>query len=162
MLLASGESNVSWLTRQARWRLTSSLREQGIAALAGRLGARARMRNYAAHPGELRHLAERPELMLTGASAADSYGLGLHGSESLDAYVSCDSLTRIVLEHALEEAPLREPGNVVLRELPSGLWERVARRVSPLAAVLVDLTESDDPRSRRIGSRGLVDVSERS
>jgi excisionase family DNA binding protein len=162
LLLASGETEVPWLSRQARWRLSSVLRDQGVKGLVGRLGARGWTRAYNGHPGEFRYPGERSELMLTGASAAEAHRLDLHGGESLDAYVSSGSLARIVDEHALEEVPLGEPGNVVLREVASGLWERVGRRVAPLAAVLVDLSESDDPRSRRVGTHGLKDLDERS
>ena len=162
LLLASGERDLPWLSRQARWRVSSALRDQGVAGLIGRLGARGQARTYSAHPGELRYLGERRELMLTGASAADAHRLGLHGGESLDAYVSSDALAHVVEEHALEEVPLGDSGNVVLRAVPSALWERVGRRVAPLAAVLIDLAESDDPRSRRVGTQRLEELDGRS
>jgi hypothetical protein len=161
LLLASGERELPWLSRQARWRVSAALRDHGVAGLSGRLGARGRARTYSAHPGELRYLAERPELMLTGERAVDAHGLGLQGGESLNAYVSSDLLPRVVEEHALEAVALGDDGNVVLREVPSGIWHRVGRRVAPLAAVLVDLAESDDPRSRRIGTQGLKQLDER-
>ena len=93
--------------------------------------------------------------MLTGSSAADAHRLGLQGGDAVEAYVSSDSLARIVDEHALEADSLSEGGNVLLRAMPDDVWKRVQRKVAPLAAVLVDLSESDDPRSRRVGLAGL-------
>jgi excisionase family DNA binding protein len=101
LVLASGENDLSWISRQSRWRIRSALRSSGVEGLSGRLVNRGAPHAYQAHPGELSYLAEEPEVMRTGPSAADAHGLGLHGSDELHAYVPAAALDRIRSEHAL-------------------------------------------------------------
>jgi excisionase family DNA binding protein len=155
LLLASGENGLAWISRQSRWRLRSALRAAGVEGLVGRLVNRGGPHAYQAHPGELSYLTERPEVMLTGPSAADAHGLGLQGGGELHAYVPAAALDRIGNEHALESADFSGTANVVLRAVPDDVWEHVLRPVAPLAAVLVDLIEDPDPRARRVGTAGL-------
>jgi excisionase family DNA binding protein len=160
LLLASDEDDLGWLGRQSRWRLRSALRRHGLGDLCGRLVHRGDVHRYEAHSGELAYLAQRPELMRTGPSAAGEHGLGLHGGSEFQAYVAADALAGFVEEHALEAVDPAGTGNVVLCSVPDDVWAHVARPVAPLAAVLVDLIESEDPRARRIGADGVRRLDE--
>jgi excisionase family DNA binding protein len=156
LLLASGENDLAWISRQSRWRIRSALRSAGVEGLVGRLVNRGASHAYQAHPGELNYLAEEPEVMRTGSSAADAHGLGLHGGGGeLHAYVPAAALDPIRDEHALESADFSGTVNVVLRAVPDDVWEHVSRPVAPLAAVLADLIVDPDPRARRVGGAGL-------
>jgi excisionase family DNA binding protein len=159
LLLASGEDDLPWISRQSRWRLRSALRTAGIEGLVGRLVRRGAPCLYQAHPGELSYLADRPEIMRTGASAADVHRLGLQGGGELHAYIPEAALRPIGDEHALEPADL-DTVNVVLRAVTDDVWRHVSRPVAPLAAVLVDLLDDLDPRSRRVGAAGLRRLDE--
>lgn len=151
LLLSSGEP-APWLVANDPRRLLVSLDRSGLRGLAPRLRARAQVRLFYARPGMLQRLADRPELVLTGASGAGQHGLELLPGDEVDAYISESELQRIVEELALE--PRAEGGNVVLRVLPDGI-PLFEGRVAPLAAVALDLAEQADPRSARIGRRVL-------
>jgi excisionase family DNA binding protein len=155
LLLASAENDLVWLSRQSRWRVRSALRTAGLEGLIGRLANRGAPRVYQAHQAELNYLAGRPDVMRTGASAAEAHRLGLHGGSELHVYVPAAALDRVVHEHALEAAEFDGTVNVVLRAVADDVWPNISRPVAPLAAVLVDLADDVDPRARRVGIVGL-------
>jgi hypothetical protein len=82
--------------------------------------------------------------MRTGISAADLVGV-YGGTRDIEMYAPAGYRDAIIDEHALE---LGE-GPVLLRGVPDALWPAVRRDVAPVAAVLVDLLEHEDPRARR-------------
>ena len=136
------------------WRLRRLLAVEGISVLKPRLRRRAEVKRFVAHPGELRHLADRAELVPSGISAARVHGIDLAAGDELDAYVSADALPRIVKEHAL--VPAEGGGaNVVLRAVPAAGWALEGQQLAPHAAVALDLAESPDPRAGREGSAAL-------
>jgi hypothetical protein len=129
------------------------LREHPLAEHADRLRERARREVFDAHPSELARLRNRPDLLLTGASAADVVGL-VGETQAVELYAPAGNRAAMMAEHAL----LTGSGAVTVRWVPDELWAAlgVAGRLAPRAAVLVDLLESDDPRARREAARALT------
>lgn len=150
LFLASG-LGAAWLEPSVRWRLKQGLAFRGLAGLRPRLGRRAELHRFYAHPGELRHLRARPDLVKSGISAAGHYELGLVPGAEVDGYVPARALKRMQHDHALEPVQMGQ-GNVVLRAVPDQAWQiNTEDEVAPIAAVAVDLAEDHDPRSSRIG-----------
>lgn len=146
LFLASGES-VDWVTPKVYARIVRALKEQGLAGVFGKLVRRAKRHAYAAHPGELRRLVDRHDLMPSGVSAARLHRLGLQGGEEVEAYVAASAVEKIARHHGL--AAGSDP-NVILRAMPDDLWALARRPVAPIAAVLADLAEHSDARARRM------------
>lgn len=147
LLIASGEP-AEWASPKVRRRASMVLRERGLAACFGRLARRGERLSFRAHAAELPRLAAREELMLGGISAAGAHRLGLQGGEEVEAYVAADAIEMLVESHGLTAGG---EGNVVLRVVPDEAWSAVRRPVAPLAAVLADLSEHPEARSRRVG-----------
>lgn len=159
LLLASG-LDAPWLVPSVRWRLQQGLEFHRLGGLRLRLRRRAEVHYFNAHPGELRHLRERPDLVKSGISAAGQYKLGLVPGEEVDAYVRVRALHEIQRNHALEPAQLNR-GNVVLRAVSDQAWHiNSEAEVAPIAAVAVDLADDSDPRTSRLG-RNTIDEIDR-
>lgn len=146
LLLASGES-AAWAPSKVRWRMAGTLRRDGLMGVLGKLGGRAERCAYETHAAELRRLADDEDLMLAGTSAAAVHRLGLQGGNEAEAYVAASAVEEVAKRHGL--TPGSEP-NVVLRAVPDDVWTFVRRPVAPIAAVLADLAEHPDARSRRV------------
>jgi excisionase family DNA binding protein len=153
ILLASG-GEPAGTPPSVRWRLRQLLSHEGLSGLRQRMRRRGEARRFVAHAGELRYLADDPELVPSGISAARAHGLDLSAGDEVDAYVSADSLSRVVQEHALVSAG-RGEANVVLRVVPAAAWVLGGQPFAPHAAVALDLAENPDPRSARAGAAAL-------
>jgi excisionase family DNA binding protein len=151
LLAASGKELPSGLGASARWRILRALDTYGLDSLRPRLARRAESVTYWALGAELRALLERPDLALSGPSAAATYDLGLVGSDAIDAYVPARLVASLQREHAMEQMSGPE-SNVILRAVPDAVWLLDGRRSAPLAAVAVDLCSYADPRAARIGA----------
>lgn len=104
-------------------------------------------------PRQLDQLANDERLILSGARAANLYGVDLQGGGTVDGYVVISDLRRLRSDHSLAS---ESPSNVVLRVL-YGFWPFAPDvQVAPRAAVALDLIESDDERERR-GGEALLD-----
>jgi hypothetical protein len=159
LVLASGEE-VEGVDPSVRSRLKRALAEEGVKALAPRLSHRARVSIYKAHPGEIRHMVDDPELVCSGISAAGSLGIGLVSGREADGYLPEARLGRFVKKHALSSAGA--DGNVRLRVVPDEAWGGLeGRSVAPEAAVALDLMEDSDPRSARAGAEVLEELKRR-
>lgn len=135
-----------------RARVRSWLRDHPLADHAARLRARARSERFDVHPSELPRLLERPELMRSGLSSQGTLGL-IGGSENVDAYGPDSLRQELIDDHALQPGD----GPVLLRWVPDSVWERLPNVYSaPLAVMLTDLMESDDPRVRREAAKALA------
>lgn len=154
---ASGEDLPSGLEASARWRIRQALKNYGLRALRPRLARRAEPASYWALPGELRALRDRPDLVLSGPSAAAEHDLGLVGSDALDAYIHASLVASLQREHGLEGISGPE-ANVVLRAVPDDAWLLDGRRFAPLAAVAIDLCAYADSRAARIGAEVLAQI----
>jgi hypothetical protein len=147
LALASGEEPAG--TAAARWRARERF-ARGLPAMLDQLRERAVLRWFYAHPAAVPRIAERPGVVLTGASAAPEHGLGLAGAGPLDAYVRVGEL-----EQLLEEVPMEERAdtfNVRLRTVQDACWPFPPGAVAaPLPVVAVDLAESPNARERRLG-----------
>lgn len=157
MLLASGDEAPPGLGSSARWRVRHALSAYGLDGLRSRLGRRAGSAEYWALPGELRVLRERREVVLSGASAAAAYDLGLIGSDAIDAYAPSGLIASLEREHGLQRISAPE-SNLILRAVPDNAWLLAGRRFAPLAAVAVDLCSYAEPRARRAGTRLLARI----
>ncbi len=157
LLAASGEEMPAGLEPSARWRIRRALASYDMDALLPRLVRRAEPASYWALAGELQALHERFDVVLSGASAASAYQLGLVGSDAIDAYVPLSLVASLEREHTLERMPGSE-ANVILRAVPDSAWLLDGRRFAPLAAVAVDLQSYANPRAARIGIDGLASI----
>ncbi len=86
--------------------------------------------------------------MLTGATAAADLDLGLLTGDMVEAYVDDGSLEKIRREYHLQSS--REP-NVVLRPVRRFAWAWPIAHYAPLPAIVLDLLEDLDPRTRQLG-----------
>jgi hypothetical protein len=154
LLLASGEEEAAdRVVQHPRYRARARawLREHSLSEDAPRLRARAAPEEFDAHPSELRRIAARPDVLLTGASAG-----GLVGKPSaVEVYARAGQRDAIVREHALVPGS----GPVRVRWVADVIWDLLrgdAEGRAPRAAVLLDLVESDEPRARREAVRALA------
>lgn len=147
LALASG-APAPWLHPDERRRLVRLIEARGLVALVPRLGTRADQQRFYGHRGVLRDLAEDPELVGTGASAARRHRLHLVPGQEVDAYAPEQHLRSVVEKWALEERA--DGANVRLRVVPTSLWP-FEEPFAPVAAVAVDLMELSDVRAKRIG-----------
>jgi hypothetical protein len=157
LLLASGEEAPE-LDPGVRSRLVRALALEGLGDLAPRLGNRAEVSTFRAHPGEVRYVAEDAALIPSGISAARATGVGLLPGREADGYIAQTQLQRFIDEHALS---FREvDGNVRLRAVPDDVWQDLAgRSIAPLAAVALDLADEPDPRSEAAGKKLISQIS---
>lgn len=156
LLLASNE-DVREIDPSVRSRLRRALRQEGLAKLAPRLVHRAEPLSFRAHPGEIVHLLEDPEFVLSGISAVGGQDFGLVPGREADGYLQEPALPEFVSRHALE--PAEAEGNVRLRIVPKEAADLLeGRQVAPRAAVALDLAEELDPRSSRAGHQALRDL----
>lgn len=155
LCLASGEE-VDAIDAAARSRLRRALSLEGLDALSLRLGQRADLARYRAHPGEIAHLRADDRLKPSGVSAARLVGLDLLAGREVDGYVRASALDELVEEHALVPAAIGE-SNAVLRIVPDDIWDLflAARPHAPEAAIALDLVEGHDSRSQAAGKKLL-------
>jgi hypothetical protein len=115
-----------------------------------RLRSRAQREVFDAHPAEIARMRGRPDVMLTGISAADL--IGVHGGDAaVEFYAPGSARGTLIDQHALADAR----GPVLAHWVPGDPWPAVAAPRAPRAAVLIDLLEHDDARIRREAARAL-------
>lgn len=147
LMLASGR-HPDWLSASDVSRLRGRLREQRLEELAARMARRASRRSYRAHPSDLRRIADVPDAVRTGPSAADEHGLDIVSEGEVDVYLPAPRLEAMLKKFALSES---ERPNVVIRAVPE-IWPfGPDDRVAPAAVVGVDLLSATDARFRRAG-----------
>jgi excisionase family DNA binding protein len=157
ILLASGEEAPK-LDPSVRSRLIRALALEGLGDVAPRLGNRADVSVFRAHPGEVSYVVEDKALVPSGISAAQAMGVGLLASREADGYIAQSQLQRFIKEHAL--SPGEVDGNVRLRVVPDDVWQDLAgRSIAPPAAVALDLADEPDPRSKDAGKELLGQIS---
>lgn len=150
LCLAEGE-RVDWVSSSVRSRLRRNLRSDGLHALAPRLRSRAEVMKLRGHPSALRRIASEPDVVESGANAAQQHGIDIRPSEELEAYVPRQLVHEIVAKYYLE--PSDRP-NVLLRVVaddPRFDW----RACIGGALVALDLLESDNLRSQRAARQFL-------
>jgi hypothetical protein len=151
--LVSGKK-VEGIDPSVRSRLKRALALEGFGKLSPRLSQRAEVLSFRAHPGEISHLLEDPELVRSGISAAGHYDLDLVSGREADGYLAKSKLKKFVARHALEPAGLE--GNVRLRLVPDEAWSFLeGEPFAPEAAVALDLIGESDPRSAEAGRQIL-------
>jgi hypothetical protein len=156
LLLASGE-DVKGIDPSLRSRLRRALELEGLEKLGPRLGGRAEVRSFSAHPGEVAYLMEDSDLVRSGISAAGPHGFDLVSGEEADGYLRKGKLKKFVANHAL--APAGVDGNVRLRLVPDKAWRLPpGASIAPIAAVALDLAEDPDPRSAETGRAALAEL----
>lgn len=154
LCIASGLP-ADWIGPSARSRMRRRLREEGLQGVRRKLTSRGKPRGYHVHPGELKRVVARPDLLRSGISAAGDYRLGLVSGLEYDAYIDERNLPRVVRDHALQSTNGAH-GPVVLRPVSPGAWRHIKdMEAAPLAAVVLDLAEEVEARSLRIGRERL-------
>jgi hypothetical protein len=156
LALASGEQP-DWISRDERRRLVRLLEARGFAGLVPRLRERAALQRFYAHPGILRELAEAPDVVAAGVSAARRHRLRLVPGEEVEAYVAARRLQPVIERMVLERRD--EGANVRLRVIPDGFWP-FHERFAPKAAVALDLAELPDARAQRIGRAAIHELEQ--
>lgn len=160
LLLLASDEEVREINPSVRSRLKRALRWEGLANLAPRLVHRGEVLSFGAHPGEIAHLLEDPELVRSGISVAGEQGFGLVSGREADGYLRAPALRGFAARHVLEPAGIE--GNVRLRVVPKEAWDLLdGRRTAPRAAVALDLAEELDPRSSQAGKEALRDIDRR-
>lgn len=155
VLFLASKEDAPWVHPVVRSRLRRALNERGLKRLRPRLVRRGKLLRFYVHPGELKRVAARKDVMRTGISAVGHYGMDLLAGAEFDAYADEAQLPRIVKRHALERVS-GPPANVVLRTVPHAVWEHIHHSaVAPLATVAIDLFEEPDSRSSRIGGEAV-------
>jgi hypothetical protein len=125
VLLASGDEAGARAVvgRDRYWsRARIWLRDHPLGTYAARFRARAQMEQFDAHPAELKRIAGRPDVLVTGASAAHAVGL-VGPSSTVEVYAPVGHRSAIVEEHAL----VRGGGPVRIRWVPDELWPYLGR-----------------------------------
>jgi len=161
LLLASGDEEAAdrivqhprYRTRTRAW-----LREHSLSEDAPRLRARAVPEDFDAHPSELRRIAARPDVLLTGDSAGAVVGL-VGKPSAVEVYASAGRREAMMQRHALAPGP----GPVRVRWVAEEIWNALranGEKRAPRAAVLLDLLESDEPRARREAIRALASLTD--
>jgi hypothetical protein len=156
VLLASGdEATAAAMAGRDRYRSRARAwwRDHPLHEHAPRLRARARCERFDAHPSEVERILGRPDVLVTGISAADAVGL-VGDRSNAEIYAPAGSRSSIVGDHGL----ILGKGTVRIRWVPDELWPLLDRgddRRAPRAAILLDLLEHDDPRARREAGRAL-------
>ena len=152
MLMLAANEPAPWLDRVAEWKLRRELARSRLKLLAPRLKERADVFRLRAHPAALRRIAEEPQVVRSGPSAASELGLEISAPDLLEAYVPAKQLAQLARKYRLGVS--REP-NLILHVI-AGSWPfDPDRRVVPLSFAALDLLESDDPRARRAGASVL-------
>lgn len=160
LLMLASDEEVAGIAPSVRSRLRRALTLQGLMSIAPRLGLRAKVFSYRAHPGEVPNVLNDQALMRSGISAAASHGIGLVSGREADGYLAEGRLRRFIKEHAL--SPAGPDGNVRLRVVADEIWQSFGNRSeAPEAAVALDLMEDPDPRSAKAGGKLLRELDRR-
>jgi hypothetical protein len=102
----------------------------------------------------LDRLADAPQVVRAGISAAAEHGADLVVGDEFDGYVRAGDLDEFVSRFGLDDQAARP--NVLLRVVSDVAWPfRLGQGSAGRAVVAVDLLESDEPRARRAGAELL-------
>lgn len=159
LALVSGAKTAGEVDRRRLWRSRRQLADLEKAGAdwsvwLSLLRRRGDARSFRAHRSVLDRLAADPRLIRTGVSAARDHGFDVVGSGEVDAYVHARDVDSIVDEFVLEMAT--ENPNVTLRVVPDDIAPAGGQGQGALwPAVLLDLLDSDDERTRRAGEAGF-------
>lgn len=152
MLMLAVDEPAPWLDRVAEWKLRRELARSELKRLAPRLKGRADVLRLRAHPAALRRIAQEPQVVLSGASAASELGLEISAPDVLEAYIPAKQVAKLARRYRLGVSS--EP-NLILHTV-EGPWPfEPDCRIVPLSFAAIDLLESDDPRARRAGTAAL-------
>lgn len=155
VLFALSGENLSWLPPWDRSRLKQKLR-RSWRQWAPRAQNRARNLRLRAHPGELERLRNDSKIVLGGVSAARYHGIDILARDEVEGYIEPRHLPQLVRRYKLSES---SRPNVVLHVVDDVWPFKRGSRVAPIAAVALDLVESEDARSRRAGMKVLDRLS---
>ena len=155
-----GPSGAS-LSRNTRWRVRQRLGHGPLAdllvALAPRLRNRGKLLRLRAHPSDLARLANEPDLVRTGVSAAEDVGADIVAPGVFEAYARATRLDSIRKHYLLQES---SNPNGLLRVVNEPWPFPAGAQTAPASAVALDLLDSPDERTRRAG-RQLLRTLER-
>ena len=145
-------SGADWPAAMPAWdrsRLQRKLAEGSLLALASDLRNRAEPCFFRADARVVQSLSGDPSLVRSGVSASAAYGADVRAPGVFEGYVRRADLDALAYRYALRTvAPV--DANVVLHSV-DGQVPRTKEGIAPVAAVALDLLESDDPRAERAG-----------
>lgn len=124
------------------------------------------VRRYRIGASDVHDLLASGDVLPTGISAADAYGLGLASGGAADAYVSPDTARRLVADFFLIDSP---QGNLTLRVLDpdtvaateivdSAHGDTFAVRAAPRLIAGADLADDTDARTHSAGCTLIDDA----
>jgi excisionase family DNA binding protein len=144
-VLGLGHEGLSRSERQRARERQRRLADLPPAALA----RRAEAHHLVAHPAALRRLADDPQVVLGGVSAAAHHGADVIALDRVEGYVRAADLDDVQRTYALRPPADGEGADVVLR-VPAPAWPfSEGERYAPRLVVAADLREAGDDRSVR-------------
>ena len=149
--LAEGAS-APWLDPSNRSRLRHLLREHELEDITPSLARRGRRLELRAHTSDLPRIEKEPDVVLGGVSAASEHQLEIVAPGVLEAYVPTARFDQLQRRYRLN--PSSDP-NVILRVVEDPWPFGRDQRVAPRLAVVLDLLDDGDQRSRQAGLRAL-------
>jgi hypothetical protein len=150
-------SGLQWPEKDAslRWRYRRRSADLIAAAERHRFFRRAELHPFRAVSADIDKLKKEQALVLSGASAADEFGIDIMAPGVIEAYVDDGLLSQLRRRYWMEPSNPAE-ANVLLRVVPDRVWEAIRHsRYAPQGAAAIDLLESDDDRSQRAGKELL-------
>lgn len=145
-----------WITATERSRLKRRLTTtHNTHAFQRWLSTRATTRQFRVSENDLAELITQQDVIATGISAAATYQINLSNTGQGDAYVTTNTLHRLIDDYLLIES---DHGNLTLREVDGHWHEHTARHTTTATAaarlmVGVDLADASDHRSQTAGHR---------
>ncbi len=151
LALADGKEPV--LSPVERSRAKKRLAE-GLGSVSGRLKARADRQLFYGHPSVLDRIADVLGVVRSGVSAASVHGADLVVGEGFEGYVRASDLDALVSQFGLDSNSARP--NVLLRVVEDDAWPfEPGQKSAGRSVVVMDLIESDEPRTHRAGAELL-------
>ena len=127
---------------------------EGLDKHLARLGARAELQRFYAHPSAVEQIGHWPNFVRSGVSAAAEYSLDVIAPRVIEGYVRSSELSEVVRFFGLEAAS--DQPNAFLRVVRDDIWPfSPGQVVAPPPTVAIDLLEADDERTRRSGAELL-------
>jgi hypothetical protein len=157
----SGEG-AHWLAPSERSRLRTNIRKLNAEEVVLRVRRRATLRQYRILPTYVDRIAANEACVAGGVSGASAVGADIVAIGFAEVYTAKPTVDRLVTQYAMTEAGNEADINVNLRILDDDLAFLLSGITHmPSAVVACDLMESPEPRTRRAGTRLLVDLLSR-
>lgn len=151
VLFLISEEDVPWISEALKKRLLRRIRLRSLRDHLPRLRHRAKVHYFQGADLLRGRLGKEPDLVRSGVSASEVYGLNIKAQNVMDGYLPAGKVPELAYRYALRPVDERS-ADLILRAV-NGPWPFDGRSVAPPAAVAADLVDSIDQRSRRAGEQ---------